>query len=66
VTGNVDHAELDFVEVEGGKTQFDRDAATLFFGQAVRVHPRERLHEGGLAVVDMARGAEDQPRMVGG
>jgi hypothetical protein len=42
-----------------GEAQFDRDASLLLLFQSVRVDPGEGPHEGGLAVIDMSRGAED-------
>ncbi len=42
-----------------GKAEIDRDAARFFFLQAVGVDPGQRAHERGLAVVDMAGGADD-------
>jgi hypothetical protein len=39
--------------------QFDGDAAPLLFGQPVGVHAGERAHQRGLAVVDVACGADD-------
>ena len=43
-----------------GEADVDGDAAGLFFGQAVAVDAGEGLDERGLAVVDVAGGAEDQ------
>ena len=37
----------------------DRQAASLLLGQAVGVDARQRAQEGGLAVVDVARGPDD-------
>ncbi len=45
--------------IEEGIAQLDADAALLFFGQAVGVHAGERTHQRGLAVVDVAGGADD-------
>ena len=39
--------------------QVDGDAAPLFFLQPVGVDPGERLHQRGLAVIDVARRADD-------
>ena len=41
------------------EAQVDGDAAPLLFLQAVRVDARERLHQRGLAVIDMAGRADD-------
>jgi hypothetical protein len=45
--------------VQEGVAQFDADAALLFLGQAVGVDAGERAHQRGLAVVDVACGADD-------
>ena len=42
-----------------GEPQVDGDAAALFFFQAVGVDAGERFDQGGLAVVDVAGGADD-------
>ena len=42
-----------------GIAEVERDAARLLLRQAVGVHAGERLHQGGLAVVDVAGGADD-------
>ena len=38
--------------------ELDGDAARLLLGQVGGVHPGERAHQGGLAVIDMAGGAD--------
>src|SRR5439155_8614243 len=59
VSGNVDYARLHVVsERQRREPQIDRDAATLLLLPAVGVDPGEGLHQGGLAVVDVARGAD--------
>ena len=60
VAGHVDDAEAEVAEVEGGEADVDGDAAGLLLGQAVAVDAGEGLDERGLAVVDVAGGAEDQ------
>src|SRR3989475_12450966 len=59
VSRHVDEAEHRALgqRVEG-ITEVDSDAARFFFRQAIGVHTGERLDERGLAVVDMARGAD--------
>ena len=47
-------------QVERGEADVDGDAAGLFFGQAVAVDAGQGLDQRGLAVVDVAGGAEDQ------
>ena len=47
-------------ERQMGKSQFDGDPALLLLLQTVGIDAGEGLDESGLAVVDMARGADDQ------
>jgi hypothetical protein len=42
-----------------GVTEVERDAARLFFRQAVGIDAGQRLHQRGLAVVDVTRGANN-------
>jgi hypothetical protein len=42
-----------------GVTEFDGNAAPLFFRQAVGVDARQRAHQRRLAVVDVACSADD-------
>jgi hypothetical protein len=59
VTGDIHHAGLEvYAQGERREAQIDRDAAPLFFLPAIGVHAREGLHQRGLAVVDMAGGAD--------
>src|SRR5207244_3449626 len=44
--------------LEEREAQVDGDAARLLLGQAVGVGPRQRLDQRGLAVVDVAGGAD--------
>ena len=46
-------------DLEVGEAQVDRDAARLLLGQAVGVDAGQRAHQRRLAVVDVARGADD-------
>ena len=48
------------VELEPGKTEGDGDAAVLFFGEGVEVDSSEDANHGGLTMIDMAGGADDQ------
>ena len=43
-----------------GEADVDGDAALLLLGQAIAIDAGEGLDERGLAVIDMAGGAEDQ------
>ncbi len=60
VAGHVHDAEVEGRQVEVGEADVDGDAAGLLFGEAVAVDAGEGLDERGLAVVDVAGGAEDQ------
>ena len=42
-----------------GVAEVDGDAARLLLRQAVGIHAGEGAHQGGLAVVDVAGGADD-------
>ena len=46
-------------QVQIGKADVDRDAATLFFLKPVGIDAGQRLHQRGLAVIDVACGAYD-------
>src|SRR2546427_5585958 len=45
--------------LEEGEPEVDRDPARLLLGQTVGVDAGERLHQRGLAVIDVARRADD-------
>ena len=47
-------------ELPGGEAELDGDAAALFFREAVGVDAGEGVDEGGLAVVDVPCGTENQ------
>ncbi len=60
MAGHIDDAQHIAIGQRGvGVAQLDRDAARLFFLQAVRLHAGERAHQRGLAMVDVACGADD-------
>ncbi len=64
MAGHVDKAEAQLFSVgsgqfEMGKSYIDRDAAALFFFQAIGINPGQSLHERSFAVIDMASGAYD-------
>jgi len=60
MTGDINDAQvLTAGQVYVGKPQLDRDAPFFFLFQAVRVDACDRFHEGGLAVVDVPGGAQD-------
>ena len=61
VPGHVDDRDLEVVrERERCETELDRDAARLLFREAIEVATGQCMNEGGLAVVDVAGGAEDE------
>ena len=60
VARHVDEAELPAVaQVAVGVAEIDGDAARLLFLQAIGIDAGQRFDERGLAVIDMARGADD-------
>ena len=60
MAGDVDHARARAVgQGEVGEAEIDRNPALLFFLEAVGVLAGERLDQRGLAVIDMAGGADD-------
>ena len=63
VAGHVDHARhADAGQFQVGISGFESDAAPLLLGQPVGVDAGERLHQRGLAVVDVAGGADHHPQ----
>jgi len=63
VTGYVDEAELAAVaEIAVGITEVDGYAARLLLLEAIGVDTGQRLHQSGLAVIDMARGSDDHDK----
>ena len=60
MAGHVDKTQHPAVRLwPVGVTQIDGHAAALFFRQAIRVDPRNRLQQGGFAMIDMAGGGDD-------
>jgi hypothetical protein len=59
VARHVDEAELNAVVHEMGEADVDRDAAGALLLPAIAVDAGERLDQRGLAVIDVARGADD-------
>ncbi len=60
VPRHVDKPELGAVgQRRIGKAEIDRQPASLLLRQAIGVDPGQRLHQRGLAVIDMASGRED-------
>ena len=61
VPGDVDDAETATArQIQFGIAELDRDAALAFLAQAVGVLAGQQRDEGGLAVVDVAGGAQRQ------
>ncbi len=64
VAGNVHETHANWLalragEIEVGEADVDGDAAPLLLFQAIRVGAGKRAHQGALAVVNVARGADD-------
>ncbi len=60
VAGHVDKAQHPAVRLRPvGVAQIDGHAAALFFRQAIRVDPGDRLQQSGFAMIDMAGGGDD-------
>ncbi len=67
VPGHVHDAEVHAAgRDERREAEVDGDAALLLFGQPVGVHAGQAAHERGLAVVDVAGGADDGRAGAGG
>jgi len=60
VSRHIDDPQPVLAQIQVGESQLDRDAPFLLFGQAVRIDARQRANQCRLAMVDMARGAQDQ------
>src|SRR5262249_17317004 len=59
VAGDVHDLDGEVRLLDECEAQVDRDAASLLLGEAVGVGARQRLHQRGLAVVDVPGGADD-------
>jgi hypothetical protein len=59
VSGDVNKSESNALEIQEGKPEVNRNAAALFFFQAIRIGSRESLDQSGFAMVDMPGGAND-------
>ena len=67
VARDIDEVELHVVGGDLGKPEVDGDASIPFFGQSIAIGPGQGLHEGRLAVIDVAGGSKDNmlhPAMV--
>ena len=59
MAGDVHEAEADVAEIEKGKAQVNGDAAAFLFFEPVGIGAGQRLDKGGLAVVNVASGADN-------
>src|SRR5215472_4889751 len=58
--GHIDEGEPEIGrEFKMGESDIDGDAAALFFGEAVGIDAGERLHQSGLAMIDVAGRSDD-------
>ena len=55
----INDANLKLAGLEVRKSKIDRNSTSLLFGQTIGVDARKITHEAGLAVVDVAGGADD-------
>src|ERR1041385_7074605 len=62
VTGNVNEAKTEVFQLEIGKAEVDRNAASFFFRKTVGIGSGQSAHERALSVIDMTRGADNQGR----
>src|SRR5215213_8922852 len=60
VTGNVDEADAQIVQLEIGKAEIDSDAATFFFRKTIGIDAGQSAYESALAVIDVTGGADNQ------
>jgi len=60
VTRHVDKADAQIVELEIGKAEIDRDAATFFFRKTIGIRAGQSAHECTLAVINVTGGADNQ------
>ena len=58
VAGDVDEADLVVVGEPARESEIDGDAASFLFGQAIGIDPGQRAHQRGLAMIDVAGGAD--------
>jgi hypothetical protein len=60
VAGNIHNPEDDVIpKPQGGKAELDGNSSLLLLLEPVGVDAGEGLHQGGLAVIDVARGPDD-------
>ena len=60
VTRNIDERDPDAFPLGVGEPEVDRDAATLLLGQPVGVDAGQGANQGGLAVIDVTGGSDEE------
>ena len=66
VAGHIDHRDLQSIpEFEYRETEIDRDAPGLLLRQAIGIHSGQGADQARLAVIDVARGSENERRRRG-
>jgi hypothetical protein len=60
MAGNVNEPDPEIAELEIRETEIDRNAATLFFGKAIRICPCESAYERAFPVIYVAGRANDE------
>ena len=60
VPGNVDKTDAQIVQLEIGKAEIDRDAATFFFRKSIGIDAGQSAHKSALAVINVTGSADDQ------
>ena len=56
---DVDEGDIDVADGDVREPEVDRDPAFLFFFEPIGIGTGERAHERALAVIDVARGSDD-------
>jgi predicted Fe-Mo cluster-binding NifX family protein len=59
VARNVHEAKANTVQIQKGESKVNRDPPAFLILEAVGMSARQSLDEGGLAVIDMAGGTDD-------
>ena len=59
VAGHVDKSQHRSVALLVGEAEIDRESATLFFRQAIRIDAGQRFDQTRLAVIDVPREGDD-------
>src|SRR5690625_1957621 len=61
MAGNIDKRDGPPLEIGPGKPQLNGQSALFLIFQPIRIHPRQRVHKGGFAVIHVARGGNHNP-----